>query len=1118
MAAAKRLPDQSARIAALTELQSSLLVEAGAGSGKTSIMAGRVAMLFARGVEPKRVAAITFTEFAASELLIRITRFLDKLAKGEIPPDLEIAFPKGVSAEQRANLERARKSLDQLVCSTIHGFAQALIKPYPVEAEIDPGAEIIDPAEADLAFEEHRDAWLRDHLSGETDDDIVAEFVLADEDHALALLRNIADFRRHNRDACPASVAWSAAGAEEFAGAVKSFAARLSRMKLHEPVTDAAAQDFAELGEKLNNSALRSDQPTNRALIEALNTPQPESCFTQAGRPRILKTKGKWQTAAAEAGRPKAEGVEAYDAANTQYLACHAALERLMGNIAGELLSRVAAAMNGLLDNWRSYKHAAALLDFDDLLYTARNLLAGSEQVRQALAGRFQHVLVDEFQDTDPLQIDILWRLCGEARKDGGDDPLARALRPGALFLVGDPKQAIYRFRGADVNAYIGARTAIGDVGLLKITANFRSVEPILSFVNDKFEEILSTAAGQPGFTELSPTCIAQQGMVAVAALDVVDGDDAKADQLRDAEANRVADLCSRLVENRLVRGHNGEIRPCRLGDIALLAPVGTELWRFEQALEDRGVSVSTQAGKGFFHRQEIQDLIALTRTLADGRDTLALGALLRGPLVGLTEAELLDIAEAIPLDEDHPDRSPRLNLWTDPEHIQQHLAQGLIRSLQSLAKRARSTTPYALLSDAVCLLNLRSQLRQRFRAGADRALANTDFFLEMSRAYDVRGLRAFASDMRANWEDAVHQVEGRPDAEEQSVALITIHASKGLEWPIVIPINMTGAPRGESGLMHDRGSDRFSIPVFGHEPVDYADIKDWNVRELTRERVRLWYVAATRARDLLILPRHSSVLKDGAFAKIVDFDLPSLPSIDPEALGQAMAPPSAPPENQQTRDIFAKEASDIVRSHHRIEWRQPSRGEAAAPAEVERQPIFGSTESIEETVEHPTAPAAGGATRGTILHKLMEEVLNGETDDDLEALVARAQELMAQLSIAPSDKASDDISPHELAQTIVRTLNIPEIAELRPRLVPEHTIYGSQASDDGEIIVSGIADAVAYDAEGRIEVIVDWKSDVDIDAERLNSYRGQLSVYRQQTGASFGFLVLMTSGKVIAP
>jgi ATP-dependent exoDNAse (exonuclease V) beta subunit len=187
MAGLEGLPDQSARIAALTELERSLLVEAGAGSGKTSIMAGRVATLFARGIEPKRVAAITFTEFAASELMIRITHFVVALAKGEIPRDLEIAFPGGVSAEQKANLERAKKSLDQLVCSTIHGFAQALIKPYPVEAGIDPGAEIVDPSEADLAFDEHYEAWLRDHLSGQIDDDIVAELVLANEGGAFGL-------------------------------------------------------------------------------------------------------------------------------------------------------------------------------------------------------------------------------------------------------------------------------------------------------------------------------------------------------------------------------------------------------------------------------------------------------------------------------------------------------------------------------------------------------------------------------------------------------------------------------------------------------------------------------------------------------------------------------------------------------------------------------------------------------------------------------------------------------------------------------------------------------------------------------------------------------------------
>lgn len=290
----------------------------------------------------------------------------------------------------------------------------------------------------------------------------------------------------------------------------------------------------------------------------------------------------------------------------------------------------------------------------------------------------------------------------------------------------------------------------------------------------------------------------------------------------------------------------------------------------------------------------------------------------------------------------------------------------------------------------------------------------------------------------------------------------------------------MTGAPKAESGLMHDRRSDRFSIPVFGVEPADYGDIKAWNVAEL-----RLWYVAATRARDLLILPLHSSVLNERAFAKIVDLNLPSLLTIDPEVLGDPMPTPPAPPENQQTTDLFAEEAGDIVRSHRKITWRQPSRSEPVAPAVVERQPIFGSTESVEETVEQPAAVVAGGATRGTLLHKLMEEVLSGETDDELEALVARASELMAQLSVAPCDQATDGISPHELARTVVRTLKIPEIAELRSHLVPEHTIYGSQANEDGEIIVSGIADAVAYDTEGGIEIIVDWKSDIDIDAER---------------------------------
>ena len=152
----KPLPDAAARRAALAAIDRSLLVEAGAGSGKTALMAGRVAVLFANGVEPKHVAAVTFTEFAASELLQRITRFAEALARGEVPSELTLAFASGISAEQQAQVQRACNAIDQLTCTTIHGFAQKLIKPYPAEADMDPGAEIIDPAEADLAFEERK--------------------------------------------------------------------------------------------------------------------------------------------------------------------------------------------------------------------------------------------------------------------------------------------------------------------------------------------------------------------------------------------------------------------------------------------------------------------------------------------------------------------------------------------------------------------------------------------------------------------------------------------------------------------------------------------------------------------------------------------------------------------------------------------------------------------------------------------------------------------------------------------------------------------------------------------------------------------------------------------------
>jgi ATP-dependent exoDNAse (exonuclease V) beta subunit len=382
-----------------------------------------------------------------------------------------------------------------------------------------------------------------------------------------------------------------------------------------------------------------------------------------------------------------------------------------------------------------------------------------------------------------------------------------------------------------------------------------------------------------------------------------------------------------------------------------------------------------------------------------------------------------------------------------------------------------------------------------------------------MARAYDVRGLRAFASDMRANWEEAVRQVEGRPDAEQEAVSLITVHAAKGLEWPVVIPINMTGAPKADSGLVQDRSKHLFSVPIFGACPAGHADIEARADEEQRRERVRLWYVAATRARDLLILPRHSADLSDKCWAKLVDLGLAGLPAINPKDVGTAKERNVTPRENGQTRETFAAEATAIFDARNIVVWRRPSRSELDQVDEPEAKIESGE---ISEAGAMEPAAVLGSSTRGTILHKLMEEVLTGEACDARTDLETRAAELIRQMGHEPAEDPKIGISPVEVAATVLRTLALSEVMGLRPRLVPELPLFGSQTNEGGEVLVSGQVDAIAFDDAGAIDAVVDWKSDVAPDASSIGHYRQQIADYRKQTNAKRALLVFMTTGQVV--
>ena len=195
------------------------------------------------------------------------------------------------------------------------------------------------------------------------------------------------------------------------------------------------------------------------------------------------------------------------------------------------------------------------------------------------------------------------------------------------------------------------------------------------------------------------------------------------------------------------------------------------------------------------------------------------------------------------------------------------------------------------------------------------------------------------------------------------------------------------------------------------------------------------------------------------------------------------------------------------------IRWHRPSLHEADAP-QHESPPVFSEPGSVE--LAAPAVEIAGSATRGRILHKLMEEVLTRETKDSVDALKSRAGELLGQLGRKPSADPKFGISPKELATTVVRTLNLPEIAALRARLIPEQTVFGSKSDDKGQALVSGIADAVAYNPDSTVGTIVDWKSDVGPALSTIDLYRKQLGDYRKQTGAQRALLVFVTTGAIL--
>jgi ATP-dependent exoDNAse (exonuclease V) beta subunit len=1095
------LSDEKRRKRALTDYSATLLVEAGAGTGKTSLLAGRVALLLASGIHPHNVAAITFTELAASELLQRIQEYVRDLESGKVPEPLEIAMPEGITAGQRESLSFAAAALDELTCTTIHGFCQRLTTPYPIEANVDPGAVMMDEGEADLDHKTLLQQWLRNRLEGPQADDPLAELLVIEGDQGLRLVEQLAEARRARRTASAPKPKLSQSHIDQFRKSIAYFGKWYKGAQsqgLEEPLTAEYISQFEMLA-GLYVPGFRAD--TSFRQLWAYAHPQHISAMKKDSYEfKQYKCKGKWREAAKCTGQSQAKADRYSDEACNLYDEVAGSLERLVGLAAESVQARLILALDDFQASFQAFKRESALLDFDDLLYFARDLLRTHPAVRTALADRYQYVLVDEFQDTDPLQCEILFLLCGE---DASDKPWQeQRLRPGQLFLVGDPKQSVYRFRRADIRCYKQAKAAIQRQcpdNVLAVTDNFRSRKPILDFVNQRFASPLSSI----GYEQLVCTVAPGTEAFSIGRVPIgKEGSKYNVYEWRELEAQAVAQLCRQLIGGFTVR-ENKEQVPCRPGDIALLAPTGTDLWIYERALEDMDIPIATQAGKGFFIRQEVHDLVAIARILSNSRDTLALGALLRGPLVGLTEQELLDIVAGLP---QRDGEYGRLRLWTDAVEIKHPLAAEVIRVLQSLARKAYQTSPFDILSAAVEELHVRAILAQRHPRYVERALANVERFLEMVKPYSVRGLRVFADDMTRLWEEGEREVEGRADATHDAVHIVSIHSAKGLEWPVVIPINLVTIMRSASGVLHRASDDTLHFGLRTLNAPEYDLLKEVENRELGEERVRLLYVACTRARDLLMFPHYLGKLGH-CWHTQVDLQLQHLAEFPTLDLKEGASKPTAPPINGQTSGVFRQEAQELVERTRKIRWIQPSQ------IEIEEVPLPAPPD--DELVE-PAPNIRGGAVRGRVLHKMMEEILLGDTQDDETCLRARATELLRQLADSDHPDPSEGPSSREITSTISRTLQLPVVAQYRLTLRPELAVFQLRnAGKDTVTAIAGIVDAISQGKEGSPEVVIDWKSDVAPAPETRQHHAAQVREYLECTKAVRGLVVYMTTGEV---
>lgn len=1081
------LPDAAERELIRTDLDTNLMVEASAGSGKTTSLVDRMMALIVSGkCRIGEMCAFTFTRKAAAELQGRFQLRLEKLIREESDP------------EKHSRLVEALQNMESGFIGTIHSFCAMLLRERPVEASLDPEFRELDDIDNNRLLKK---CWAEftERLRLEESENPLTRLDALDID-----VNGLVDTYKMISGYPDVEVSREKLERPDFSDVRVALAGYLEATK------DVALHEEPEKGWDPLQKIIRKAHVLKKIYKWY------EDDVALIGFLSVIDKKVRITAACWKEKETRLAELERYESLRDDHIAPALAKWRMFCH------SYIMDLISPAAKHFQRDRIKRSLLNFEDLLLMARGLLRDFPFVRKYFQARYRYFLIDEFQDTDPIQAEIAFFLVGKNVNEKNWRKLEPL--PGSLFIVGDPKQSIYRFRRADIEIYNLVREILERSGgrVLVLSSNFRSVPGICHWANKVFKDYFGEQTPyQAAYAELSPVRPAYSSAVRRLSIKKISGN--KKESIVDEDARQIAAWIRGALDGGLRLPDNmtpGNLRPARPSDFMILVMEKKYIAAYACALEIQRIPFETSGGQSIKDSEEVTMLLSLLKCIADPDDPVKLTAVIRGPLFGVSDDALylykkagglfnfMEVAPQNLPDEcgDVADALNRINQW-----------HGLTRVLPAGAAVEKIVEGTGLLQAA-----LTSEELAQSRAG------NLMKILEFIRNLSAGSVFSY-TEMVGRLEEqlssgSMEEMDISAKA-DNAVRIMNLHKAKGLEAAVVLlagPVKNREInayyhiSRGEGGDEPAALGSFVATSRNGHQskllgiPHNWDDGEPEELRHLIAEKMRLLYVAATRARDILVISTYEEKPTESVwgefFPYLKDDQIPeiNIPISGEMPLSESIEMPQVSYiEPIECADEIGQRLAKICARGYAEEY--VTAGKAAHGAADGAVNVEGE---------------AGGMAWGRIIHRMLEAYArNFQTNLEQLARNLLVAEHMPEELIAEAGEFVRGVVKSPFWKRVEKAgrkfVEVPFCVE-----VPTAELHPDLADLPEKTVLTGVIDLLFEESGGW--VIVDYKTDRD-ESLFSEKYKRQLSLYRKYwskvTGLSVSdaFIYFIRSGNCLA-